>query len=120
MSEVIKLPTGEVVPVSEPPDVPGLKIVAWADMPTWAAEAFRAWHVGGQHPLGPYVHDFRAWERSLIPAVPVHIEDMNKAIARQGAKAGCYLEQTSPFFRWGKTAEVRFGNEDFDDATKKD
>ena len=49
MSETVTLPTGETVPVSTPPDVPGLKIVAWVDMPAWAAEAFRRWHIGGQH-----------------------------------------------------------------------
>lgn len=92
MSEVINLPTGEAVPVSTPPDVPGLKIVAWKDMPAWAAQAFRKWHIGGQHPLGPYVHDFRAWVGSLDGPPGV---------------------SASPFFRWGKTAKVKFGNEDF-------
>ncbi len=87
MSEVVTLPTGEIVPISTPPDVPGLKIVAWSDMPAWVAEAIRKWHIGGQHPLGPYVHDFRAWAMSMDAA--------------------------SPFYRWGKTAEVKFGNEDF-------
>lgn len=101
MSETVTLPTGETVPVSTPPDVPGLKIVAWVDMPAWAAEAFRQWHIGGQHPLGPYVHDFKAWVRSL------------KA-------APSYLERTSVFYRWGKTAEVKFGNEDFDVHEKED
>lgn len=42
----------------------GLKIVPWQYMPGWAAEEFRKWHFGGQHPLGPYWYDFQAWVRS--------------------------------------------------------
>lgn len=52
------------VPVFEPFDSPGLRIVAWKHMPEWAADAFRKWHFGAQHPLGPYLWDFQAWERS--------------------------------------------------------
>lgn len=42
----------------------GLRIVPWQYMPGWAAEEFGKWHIGAQHPLGPYVHDFRAWVRA--------------------------------------------------------
>lgn len=51
-------------PVFESFDSPGLKIVPWQYMPGWAAEEFRKWHFGAQHPFGPYLYDFQAWVRA--------------------------------------------------------
>jgi len=54
-------------PVFEPFGSTGivpLRIVPWQYMPGWAAEEFRKWHFGAQHPLGPYLYDFQAWVRA--------------------------------------------------------
>lgn len=52
------------IPVFVPNDSKDMKIVPWEFMPEWMAAEFKGWHVGAQHRLGPYSHDFQAFVRS--------------------------------------------------------
>lgn len=51
-------------PVFVPNDSRNIKIVPWEFMPEGVAGEFKGWHVGGQHRLGPYLHDFQSFVRS--------------------------------------------------------
>lgn len=51
-------------PVFVPNDTRNIKIVPWEFMPEGVAGEFKGWHVGAQHRLGPYLHDFQAFVRS--------------------------------------------------------
>lgn len=64
----VVLPLGKgAVPVFEPFESPGLKIVPRAHMPEWVAEEFGKFNLlAAMHPLGAYVWDFERWVRTRL------------------------------------------------------